>query len=391
MRTQHIGFFFFFLLALALVACGAQPSDAARASFRAGAAAVDISPTSFPVRIAGGFLESQAQQGGEPLLARCFAFDDGQAKIVFAIVDSCGVPQGLIDEAKREASRRTGILVDHMLVSATHTHSAPAAWPALGTRQDAAYAARLPGLIAEGIAQAVANLQPARIGWAAIDDWEHTHNRRWIRHADRMVEDPFGDVNGRANMHPGHLSPDIIGPSGPVDPALSVLAAQTLDGKPLAVLANYSQHYFGAPAVSADYYGDFCKEVADLWGEPGEGNGPFVCAMSQGTSGDLMWMDYGAAAKKISRDRYARAVAQYAHQALRNIVYRDSASLAMVEKRLQLKYRVPDKERLAWARPIAAKIEDELPRSVAEVYANEALLLWLVLEQVAWYAQEGGS
>jgi len=363
------------LVAMVAAACRGQQPAGVKQQFRVGAAATDISPTSFPVRIAGGFLEGQASQIVDPLFVRCFVLDDGHEKIVFAIVDSCGVPQVLIETAKREASQRTGIPVDRMLVSATHTHSAPAAWGGLGTRQAEIYAARLPGLIAEGIAQAFANLQPARIGWAVVNDWEHTHNRRWIRHQNRQVEDPFGNVNGRANMHPGHLSPDVIGPSGPVDPALAVLAAQTLDGKPLAVLANYSQHYFGAGAVSADYYGEFCKHVANLWGQPGKGNGPFVCAMSQGTSGDCMWMDYGAPQKKIDRDSYARAVAQYAHQALRKIDYHDSVSLAMAERRLVLKYRLPSQQRLAWARPIAAKIENELPKSVTEVYASEALFL----------------
>ena len=164
------------------------------------------------------------------------------------------------------------------MVSATHTHSAPAAMGCLGTRQDKDYAAWLPGKIAEGIVAATKKLQPAKIGWASIDDWEHTHNRRWIRKPDRKIVDPFGNATGLANMHPGYLSADVIGPSGPVDPGLSVLSVQTLEGQPLAVLANYSQHYFGSPPVSSDYYGLFCKHVAVLLGQQGEGNGPFVCA-----------------------------------------------------------------------------------------------------------------
>ena len=47
----------------------------------------------------------------------------------------------------------------------------------------------------------------------------------------------------------------------------------------------------------------------------------------------------------------------------------------MVEKKLTLSYRVPDEARLAWARPIAARIEDDLPKDMPEVYAREALIL----------------
>jgi putative membrane-bound dehydrogenase-like protein len=176
-------------------------------------------------------------------------------------------------------------------------------------------------------------------------------------------------------MHPGYLSKDVVGPSGPVDPQLSVIALQTLNGKPLGVLANYSQHYFGSGPVSADYFGLFCKHLAAKLGQQGDGNGPFVCAMSQGTSGDQMWMDYGAEKKTITIDHYASEVADSAMKALQTVKYVDHAPLGMIEKTLELNYRVPDKQRLAWAKPIAAKIENDVPKSKEEVYAREALIL----------------
>ena len=60
------------------------------------------------------------------------------------------------------------------------------------------------------------------------------------------------------------------------------------------MLANYSQHYFGASPVSADYYGRFAAALARRIGAE-QGSRPFVGIMSQGTSGDQMWMDYGTA------------------------------------------------------------------------------------------------
>ena len=345
------------------------------AVFRAGAMTVDITPSQFPAIVAGGFLESQSNQIHDRLYVRAIVLDDGRSKIAFAIVDTCMMEQSLIDHAKLQASRTCGIPIEHMMVSATHTHSAPAAMACLGTRQDKSYADELPAKIAEAIVSANNKVQPARIGWASIEDWEDTHNRRWIRKPENMVVDPFGVSNGRAHMHPGYLSPSVIGPSGPVDPTLSVISLQTKDGRPLAVLANYSQHYFGAEAVSSDYYGLFCKHIASMLHEPGEGNGPFVCAISQGTSGDLMWMDYGSSAEPISISSYAESVARYAEQALARIEYHDFVPLSVVEKKLTLRYRVPDEERLQWARPIAEAIENELPKSVTEVYAMEAMIL----------------
>ena len=361
-------------LFLASLAFSASVSAAAT-TFRAGVAAIDISPTEFPRIIAGGFLEKSGEKLADNLFVRSFVLDDGKMKIAFAIVDTCMMEQSLIDEAKEIASKQCGIPVDRMMVSATHTHSAPAAMGCLGTRKDTVYAKFLTPKIAEAIVAANAALQPTRIGWGSFDDWEHTHNRRWIRLPGKEVVDPFGQPTGRANMHPGYLSKDVVGPSGPVDPQLSVIALQTLDGKPLGVLANYSQHYFGTTPVSADYFGLFCKHLAAKMGQQGDGNGPFVCAMSQGTSGDQMWMDYGAEKKTITIDHYASEVADSAMKALQTVKYVDHAPLGMVEKTLELNYRVPDEKRLAWARPIAAKIENDLPKNKEEVYAREALIL----------------
>lgn len=349
------------------------------AEFRAGAAAVDISPVdigpSNPSIIAGQFLEFQSTTLIDSLFVRSIVLDDGKSQICLSVVDTCMMSQSLIDQAKTIASQQCGIPVDRILVSATHTHSAPAAMGCLGTRQDKKYADWLPGKIAESIVAASRNLQPARIGWASIDDWQHTHNRRWIRKPESKIVDPFGDANGLAHMHPGYQSKDVIGPSGPVDPALSVIAVQSTSGQPIAVFANYSQHYFGATAVSSDYFGLFCRHIATIMRQPGEGNGPFVAAISQGTSGDLMWMDYGSASKTITLSQYAEDVARSAEKAIAKIVYQDYAPLAFVEKRLQLSYRLPDEKRLEWAKKVAAQIQDGKPKNIPEVYAQEALFL----------------
>lgn len=66
-------------------------------------------------------------------------------------------------------------------------------------------------------------------------------------------------------------------------------------GFPIALLANYAMHYYGATPVSADYFGRFAERIGPLLGAT-NGEPPFVGIMSQGFSGDLHWMDYGTAA-----------------------------------------------------------------------------------------------
>ena len=71
-----------------------------------------------------------------------------------------------------------------------------------------------------------------------------------------------------------------------------------------------------------------------------------------------MWMDYGRPKEAITIDAYAEAVAGKAHEAYRTIAYRDRVPLAMAETRLTLGRRVPDEQRLDWARSIVAAMGD---------------------------------
>ena len=238
-----LGWVSFAGMALAIALPSESPSTPV--VFRAGAATVDITPLSERSIVAGGFLEAQSSKVHDRLFVRSIVLDDGKTTICLTVVDTCMMTQSLIDEAKQLANKQCKIPVSNMMVSATHTHSAPAAMACLGTRLDKAYAEWLPDKIAESIVAAHAKMEPARIGWNAINDWEHTHNRRWIRKPEKKIVDPFGDATGLAHMHPGYLSPDVIGPSGPVDPELFLISVQAIDGRPLAVFANYSQHYFG--------------------------------------------------------------------------------------------------------------------------------------------------
>jgi len=350
----------------------AEPSP--RKLFRAGAHAVDITPRKLPVIVNGMFEERTATSVHDPLYSRCLVLDDGSARVAIAVVDNCLMPRELLDEAKRLAHDATGIPTDRILISATHTHSAPSVMGALGSDADAEYSRFLPAKIAEGIELAVKNLAPARVGWAVASAPEHTHCRRWILRPDRVRTDPFGQPTVRAMMHPGYQNPDFVGPAGPVDPALSVFSVQSPDGRPIALLANYSMHYFGAPALSADYFGRFSDKLKELVGAR-DASPAFVAMMSQGTSGDLHWMDYSQPPRSENIDAFAEKVARLAYEAYAKIQHRDWVPIEMREKKLALSVRLPDAKRLAWAKEVLAGMKGRKPTALPEIYAREQLLL----------------
>ncbi len=164
----------------------------------------------------------------------------------------------VLDQAKAMAEKRTGIPASQMLISAVHAHSAPSSMGCLGTDADPAYVPFLQDKLVEAVAAAQAALEPARAGFAKAKAAEFTALRRWIRRPDRLAEDPFGNKTVRANMHAGRIWDDVTGESGPEDPDLALISIQASDGRPLAVLANFSMHYFGDQDISPDYYGLFC-------------------------------------------------------------------------------------------------------------------------------------
>ncbi len=367
-----------------------QGADAPRSPFRAGAYSIDITPTKFPVIVNGMFTERTATGAADKLHSRCLVLDDGTRRIAIVIVDSLMMPRELIDEAKRLAAKSTGIPVDKMLIAATHSHSAPSVMGCLGSGVDPEYGPLLVKQIVRGIELANERLTPAQAGFAVVEDREHTHCRRWLTRPDRVGGDPFGDPTVRAMMHPGYQNANYVGPAGPVDTGLSVLSIQTADGKPLAVLANYSMHYFGSPLVSADYFGRFCEKLSQkIDGEakgsagaspsqadsPAQDAAPCVAIMSQGTSGDLHWMDYGQPQKRISLDEYSQQVADVAFKAYQTIEYRQDVTLAMAQAKLKLRRRLPDEKRLAWAREIVEQLDGRKPQSQPEIYALEQVFL----------------
>ncbi len=355
-------------------AATADQGGSAQPALRVGAAAVDISPRHLPALVSGGFLARTADTVRDRLFARALVLDDGSTRLALVVVDTLMMPRELVDRVRRAAAAGSGIEESNIVLAATHTHSAPSVMGALGTGVDEAYVKQLPDQIVEAVCRAAQRLEPAQVGWAVIDAPEHTHCRRWIRRPDRMGGDPFGQRTVRAMMHPGYQNPDYIGPAGPADPQLSVVAFRSPGGRPIALVANYSMHYFGAAPVSPDYFGLFARMVAEKL-ESKANDRPIVAAMSQGTSGDLHWMDYSRPRKQIDIVTYARQLTELALQAYHRIEYRDRVSLGVAETTLKLRRRAPNEERLAWAEAIAAEIPEGKPRNRTEVYALEQIYL----------------
>lgn len=364
------------LLGVAILCGTSAPWREARAGqLRAGIAKVDVTPPELPVLINGGMLSRSGTRIKSRLFARAVAVSDGDETACLVIVDSCMLPRTLLDEAKERASKATGIPADHIAIGATHTHTAPASMGCLGTDADPRYVPFIKEKLVEAVVAAAGSLEPSEVGFAKTNADVFTAPRRWIRRPDRIALDPFGNPTVRANMHAARNPDDVTGVAGPEDPDLSLIAFRRPDGSQLCVLANFSMHYYGDRDISSDYFGIFCDYLEQRLTR----GAPCLAIMSHGCSGDIWRRDYSKPPDQWDPfptiEKYAHALGDLALSALKSVDYRREAVVRMAEARLPMKYRVPDTQRLEWARRIVAEMGDRPPRNTTEVYAREQIYL----------------
>jgi hypothetical protein len=340
----------------------------------AGAAVVDITPEKLPVLVNGGMTSRSLEKIRTRVYARALAVSDGETRLVIVIVDSCMMGRVLLDDVKALAALQAGIPANQILISATHAHSVPASMGCLGTDADPDYVPYLRDRLVEVIRQATSKPVPAEIGFARTQAPDYTAVRQWIRRPDRIAEDPFGNQTVRANMHAGANWDDVTGEAGPEDPELSLISVRTMDGRPMAVLANFSMHYFGDSDISADYFGLFSEGLKRRVSPDGD----FVAMMSHGCSGDIWRRDYTKPESwnpDLKIEDYSEGLAELAYGALKEVKYQSDLKIAMAEERMTLNYRVPDRQRLEWSQRILKEMGDRLPKDQVEVYAREQQFL----------------
>jgi neutral ceramidase len=335
-----------FLLAT-LSALQMLSASAARAELRAGAATADITPVKWPVPLVGQFNQRLADKAWDLLHARALVLDDGKTALAIVVVDSCYVPRHVFDDAKQRAAKTTGIPTQNMLMSATHTHTAPPSRDRREDKADPEYVELLTKGIAAAVEKAHAQLEPAEVGWGVTQVPEEVFNRRWFMKEGGIVANPFGLTDDKVRMNPPSGSDLLDRPAGPTDPDVSIISVRSAEGRPIALLANYSLHYVGgvpAGGVSADYFGEFARIVEKRLATDGD-HPPVVGILSNGTSGDVNNIDFQnrrPAARPFERMRQvAGRVADAAMEVYADMDHRRDATLAASQRLLTLEKRRP--------------------------------------------------
>ncbi|WP_010588118.1 hypothetical protein [Schlesneria paludicola] len=353
---------------------------------RAGAHAQEITPPRFPISVNGGMADHFATAAHDPLYARCIAIRNAKTSIAIVVCDSCMIPREAMDRAKSLASTKTGIPTSRILISATHAHSCPTSAAVFQSDPDREYVEFLIEQIAMGVERAHNQAEPARIGWGSVEQPSLLFNRRWFVQSDtnpiEMMENPFGMKSDRIITNPGFNNPKVASSINQIDPELSFLSIQARDGRPIALLANYSLHYIGGvpgDLVSADYFGEFCQRVTRQL-KAGDVTPPFVAALSNGTSGDVNNVDFRLknAPQRQPFEQIAYAaelLAQDIAKAYPQIEYQATPPLKIREEEIVVGIRKPNAAELAAAEEKLAANTVRPLQGLPLIYARETTLL----------------
>lgn len=333
--------------------------------FRAGAATSNITPP-LGEPIVGGFDPAPSKHIHDELHARCLVLDDGTNRLGIVLCDNVGIPREVFDAAKAGIAEAVNIPRQHLLMAATHSHSATSA----RSDQRLAAAAKLSDYqqflarkIVEGVRRAAHNLEPAKIAWGSAQEPTEVYNRRWHMLPGPDLKNPFGGMD-QVRMNPPRAHAGLLRPAGPVDPEISFISVQSKSGRPIALLANYSLHYVGGTGpseISADYFAVFADRIQQLLGAD-RLDPPFVGILSNGTSGDVNNVNFREKGERRApyekmrevADKVARAV----HAEHQKLAYQDWVPLAGAERELVLAARKPTPEQLDWAKTVLARPDD---------------------------------
>ena len=222
------------------------------ADLQIGFAETDITPPKgFPM--AGYYHERLAEGQIDPLKAKAIVFRGDQQQAAIVVCDLTGISIDLATAVRRRAAEKTGIPASDIVVSATHSHTAPdyskelylylTAAPRDGER--AKYIEQLIERTAEAVTQAHAAAVPVTLhAGSAAQQTPVSFNRRFV------MRD--GSVRTWMNFQ----NPDVVRAAGPIDPEVSLLLVKALDGgAPRGVLTNFALHLdtVGGLKWSADY------------------------------------------------------------------------------------------------------------------------------------------
>ena len=346
---------------------------------KAGFYETDITPL-IGMEQPGGYGKMYVKGIHDRLKVRAAVINDGKETVALVGVDTCVIQSAEPVKAIRtEIEKLTGIKGAGVLIGASHTH---AGGPLFGLREDEyedapdlvkklvsrystvpdpLYYKYFVGQAVTAVCEAYGRMEDVLISCGSGVEDRVAFNRRL-----KMKQ-------GRTYTHPGKGNPDIIGPAGPIDPEVGVLAAWNKKGELMGCVVNYACHgttNYGA--VTADWIYHLEKRIQ------GAMNPGATVVFLNGASGDITQVDNLSMSEREVGEKYSDFVgSRVGAEAVKVMVTAekvDSFPLACRQEFLKMKRRKPSKARVEKSLGI---VEDGLEKSRFDTewtFAKELLI-----------------
>lgn len=220
------------------------------AELQVGTAAAELqADDSMP--IAGGIHPGYAKRQEGKLRAVALVLQrPGSAPVAVVACDVLMLTRDLVDPVAAEIEKRCGIPASNLLVHSTHTHHAPSTIRVHAYGRDETFCRRVQRGIVQAVVEAKAALAPTSFHF-------------------KLGAEPQVGMNSRLLLKDGTIywvgpRDDAVGPTGPFDPDLPVLAFRSPAGQFQAVVFGHSSHSIGTlePGVrSPCFYGMAAQEL----------------------------------------------------------------------------------------------------------------------------------
>lgn len=280
-------------------------------SFQVGFSRQLMNPnSSVPMAGYSNALNRYATEIGEDITCSAVAISDGQGNHVLLIsTDLCNSQEAITTTIRKAVAAQTGVPENNIIITGTHTHSAPDLTNT-SLEVETAYVALITEQICAASMEALKDRKDATMYIGSIA----TENLNFIRHY--YVEDKLtGEVTVAGDQFGTFKDMNILGHTTSIDPTLRLLQFKQEGGTDI-IVANWAAHphFTGGSskyALSSDYVGPFRDALEDKTGS----NVVFF----QGAAGDVNETTRIIQEKKTSDYRtYGGLLADYAVQCLDN-------------------------------------------------------------------------
>jgi len=334
------------LLLAPVLALAALPLAAAE-PLAVGVGTAEITPPlGYPM--SGYYHERGATGTLDPLQAKAIVFKQGDVTAALVVGDLIGVDARLAEKVREQVEQDSGIPAANIVVAATHSHTGPdykadlskylalAPSESLPEGDRAAYIPRLIDGLASAVVSANKNAKPAALRVGSGREETVAFNRRGLL------------KDGKVRTWAPHSEPDVVGPAGPIDPEIGLVAVlpEGADA-PAAALVNFALHLdtVGGTQYSADYPGHL-ERVLRKSLSPG-----FTTVFATGTCGDINHIDTAHGGPRKSAAEIGERLASSAAAALPGLKP-VAANLAVKRAVLDMPLQTYTPEDLAWSEGI---------------------------------------